>query len=77
MKNADSKSPHQKLCNSPQIQMVFLGSLLKKGCFVLFFKSEQKSLVTKKLKLPSKSLDNFAACLAAVFKLRKVSLFFY
>ena len=45
--------------------------------FVYFSKSEpKKNLATKKLKLPSESLDNFASCYAAIFKLRKISLFF-
>ena len=42
----------------------------------IFSKVNQKNLATKKLKLPSESLDNFASCHAAVFKLHKVSLFF-
>ena len=54
----------------------FFGSLLKKKSFCVFFlKSQQKNLSTEKLKLPSESLDNFAFCHVAVFKLYKVSLF--
>ena len=41
-----------------------------------FFKSEQKNLATKKPKCPSESLDNFASCHVAVFKLHRVLLFF-
>ena len=42
----------------------------------IFSKVNQKMFASKKLKLPSESLDNFASCHAAVFKLHKVSLFF-
>ena len=84
-KNCALNSTHQKLCNSLKIHMEFLffqlpnffGSILKKGCFSFFSRLNNKNWATKKLKLPSESLDNFASCHAAVFKLRIVSLFFY
>ena len=85
MKNTNSKSLHQKLCNSPKIWMIFFQFLVAKFfCFTFekkdvlsFFLVNQKKMVTKKLKLPFESMDNFASCHVTVFKLRKVSLFFY
>ena len=49
MKNAHSKFLHQKLCNSPTIQMAnIFCSLLKKNCALQFFsKLNQKNLATK------------------------------
>ena len=85
MKNVNFKSPHQKLCNSPKIQMFFFVFLAAKfflftfekiHVLCIFSKVNKKKLATEKLKLPSESLDNFASCHAAVFKLHKVSLFF-
>ena len=86
MKNMNLKSPHQNLCKSPTIQMtisVFLffkliwSTFEKIHVLCIFSKVDQKSMSTKKLKLPSKSLDKFASCHAAVFKLHKISLFCY
>ena len=55
----------------------FWFTLEKKDVLSFFSRVNKKNLATKKLKLPSKSLDSFASCHAAVFKLGKVSLFFY
>ena len=43
--------------------------------FFFFQNGRKKNLATKKLKLPSKLLDNFASFHVAVFKLQQVSLF--
>ena len=85
MKNAHKKSPHWKLCNSLKNQMgfcflvatFFWFTLEKKDVLSFFSRRNTKKLTTKKLKLPSESLENFTFCHAAVFKLRQVSLFFY
>ena len=42
---------------------------LEKNKFVFFSRLNKKKFATKKLKLPSESLDNFASCHAAVFKI--------
>ena len=43
----------------------------------IFSKVNTNKLPTEKLKLPSKSLDDFAFCHAAGFKLHKISMFCY
>ena len=77
------QNPRIRSCANPQqfrwlfqffsCQIFFVHFL--KYTFQVFFQN-QKKLATKRLKLPSKLLDNFTSCHAAVFKLHKVSLFF-
>ena len=53
MKNAHSKFPHQKLYNSPTIQMLLFFCVFftfEKVVLCNFFKGEQKNLATKKPK---------------------------
>ena len=51
---------------------LFLFTFEKLHVLCSFLKVNQKFLATKKLKLPSKSLDNFASCHAAVRKCKKL-----
>ena len=61
MINAHSKSPHQKLCNSPTIEMFlyWFCSLLKKIVFHDFFKPKQKKCGNPKNKMTIQIVDQF------------------